>query len=275
MTSSRSIVGCLALTALLCACEGEWSAPPEEGAGPLARSEIGASAAATRTVKIRLTNGTLIVLDGSGEVRAFRRDGAHLWSAGGGGEGGFEFENPSSLTRIDGNRVRVEDRNEVYDFSATGERVGTNRSGGTEATSQVEGALAVAMGGSPRRRVVAMQDPFRLEVYEASGRGRLLRVIEFAGAVTPPAELTAGAAGDVDGPVLFIDDLNYIWVKTGDVGEFDIRWEIVNGEGEHLGPVYLGSGLRVFEIGESYLLGAERDGAGADYLVRYSVSRGR
>ncbi len=58
----------------------------------------------------RLSTGVIVVLDGaSRELRAFSPDGAHLWTAGGPGDGPGEMRDPTHLERLPGDNLQVQD----------------------------------------------------------------------------------------------------------------------------------------------------------------------
>lgn len=59
---------------------------------------------------VRLSTGVVVVLDGgSRELRAFSRDGTHLWTAGGPGDGPGELRNPVHLEKLPGDILQVQD----------------------------------------------------------------------------------------------------------------------------------------------------------------------
>ena len=59
---------------------------------------------------VRLSTGVVVVLDGaSRELRAFSSDGAHLWTAGGPGDGPGELRNPVHLEKLPGDLLQVQD----------------------------------------------------------------------------------------------------------------------------------------------------------------------
>lgn len=59
---------------------------------------------------VRLSTGVVVVLDGaSREMRAFSPDGAHLWTAGGPGDGPGELRNPVHLEKLPGDILQVQD----------------------------------------------------------------------------------------------------------------------------------------------------------------------
>ncbi len=58
---------------------------------------------------VRLSTGVVVVLDGaSRELRAFSSDGAHLWTAGGPGDGPGELRFPEHLERLPGDILQVQ-----------------------------------------------------------------------------------------------------------------------------------------------------------------------
>ena len=58
----------------------------------------------------RLTTGTIVMLDGaSRQLPAFSPDGAHVWTAGGPGEGPGEMRSPTHLERLPGDTLQVQD----------------------------------------------------------------------------------------------------------------------------------------------------------------------
>jgi len=70
----------------------------------------------------RLSDGRIVVLDGmSHELRAFSATGAHLWTAGGHGDGPGEFRSPMSLRRMPGDVLLVEDGPTRIRFNIDGE----------------------------------------------------------------------------------------------------------------------------------------------------------
>ncbi len=76
----------------------------------------------------RLSTGTIVVLDGaSSQLRAFSPDGAHLWSAGGPGEGPGEMRNPTHLETLPGDTIQVQDGLARIRYAAAGALIAHER----------------------------------------------------------------------------------------------------------------------------------------------------
>ena len=76
----------------------------------------------------RLSTGTVVVLDGaSQQLRAFSPDGAHLWTAGGPGEGPGETRNPTHLETLPGDTLQVQDGIARVRFAADGSLIAHER----------------------------------------------------------------------------------------------------------------------------------------------------
>lgn len=72
------------------------------------------------------------------------------------------------------------------------------------------------------------------------------------------------------------DELNHLWVQEytlpGEAGPNPV-WTVFDPEGHVLGFMDTPAGLRVFEIGEDYLLGYATDELGVEYVQVWSLSR--
>ena len=76
----------------------------------------------------RLSTGTVVVLDGaSSQLRAFSPDGAHLWTAGGPGEGPGEMRNPTHLETLPGDTLQVQDGLSRIRYAADGTLIAHER----------------------------------------------------------------------------------------------------------------------------------------------------
>ena len=76
----------------------------------------------------RLSTGAVVVLDGaSQQLRAFSPDGAHLWTAGGPGEGPGEMRNPTHLETLPGDTLQVQDGIARVRFAADGTLIAHER----------------------------------------------------------------------------------------------------------------------------------------------------
>ncbi len=76
----------------------------------------------------RLSTGTVVVLDGaSRQLRAFAPDGAHLWTAGGPGEGPGEMRNPTHLETLPGDTLQIQDGLSRIRYAADGTLIAHER----------------------------------------------------------------------------------------------------------------------------------------------------
>lgn len=76
----------------------------------------------------RLSTGTVVVLDGaSSQLRAFSPGGAHLWTAGGPGEGPGEMRNPTHLETLPGDTIQVQDGLSRIRYAAAGALIAHER----------------------------------------------------------------------------------------------------------------------------------------------------
>lgn len=76
----------------------------------------------------RLSSGTVVVLDGaSRQLRAFSPDGAHLWMAGGPGEGPGEMRNPTHLETLPGDVLQIQDGLARIRYAADGALIAHER----------------------------------------------------------------------------------------------------------------------------------------------------
>ena len=76
----------------------------------------------------RLSTGTVVVLDGaSSQLRAFSAVGAHLWTAGGPGEGPGEMRNPTHLETLPGDTLQVQDGLSRIRYAADGTLIAHER----------------------------------------------------------------------------------------------------------------------------------------------------
>lgn len=74
---------------------------------------------------------------------------------------------------------------------------------------------------------------------------------------------------------LFLDRPGYLWVQEYErPGRVDpSRWFVFDREGMLVARVELPRGLRMFEIGEDYVLAQRNDDLGIEYIVRYALDR--
>lgn len=76
----------------------------------------------------RLSIGTVVVLDGaSSQLRAFSSGGAHLWTAGGPGEGPGEMRNPTHIETLPGDTLQVQDGLSRIRYAADGALIAHER----------------------------------------------------------------------------------------------------------------------------------------------------
>ena len=76
----------------------------------------------------RLSTGAIVVLDGASmQLRAFSPEGAHLWTAGGPGEGPGEMRNPTHLERLPGDILQVQDGISRIRYAADGTLIAHER----------------------------------------------------------------------------------------------------------------------------------------------------
>lgn len=70
---------------------------------------------------------------------------------------------------------------------------------------------------------------------------------------------------------ILADGVGDLWIQE----RWSTVWTVFDADGRVRGLVEVPSGLRVFEIGEDYLLGMARDDLGVEYVQLWSLSRGR
>ena len=71
-----------------------------------------------------------------------------------------------------------------------------------------------------------------------------------------------------------VDDLEYLWVEEyRRLGETDRVWTVFDPTGRVLGLLETPPGLRIFEIGPDYLLGATYDELGVEYVQLWPLAR--
>lgn len=120
----------------------------------------------------RLSDGTVLGLDKSSrEVRAFTQSGAHLWTAGGNGEGPGEFRFPWALTVLPGDSILVSDpgTGRLTVLGPRGEFVRTASVLGVEGQLLTWGLLASDEVLYEVRSSSREADPLILEAYSRLG----------------------------------------------------------------------------------------------------------
>ena len=72
------------------------------------------------------------------------------------------------------------------------------------------------------------------------------------------------------------DALDHLWVQEDNLpgeGGTNPLWTVFDPEGRVLGFVETPAGLRVYEVGEDYILGRATDDLGVEYAQVWSLSR--
>jgi hypothetical protein len=121
-------------------------------------------------------------------------------------------------------------------------------------------------------RVPTARAPTAAEVeegWEQATRGAVARTeVEVRGRMPVP-EFISDAAG------VYVDDLGSLWVRRRRSEPTRVPYDVFAPDGIWLGEVVMPTDLEIFEIGDDYVLGIDRDDLGVEYIVLFSLVRAR